>query len=450
MMKKEEALDDILFRALECALKEGANDARISLSTSLLNLVGVLNGKIDKIKTAMDRSLQLCLFVDGRYGTFSTNCTDKGPLEEFIRRSVAMVRILEKDPCRKLPAASRVASDAVSGMEAGIWDPSWAHSSMDKLRDLTLQSSLWDRKSSFEKGFRLLAEEGELSVNTSINSMVDSRGMHVCHMESSYDSGFEVTLETPDGELYEDYWWDSSPRLENFLESAPMVSAEAVKRAAVQIGRKPCPGGLYNMVVDRECSSRLLTPILNAISGSSIQQKNSFLLDSIGKKLFPGELSIIDEPRTYGATGAKFFDNEGVATYTLPIIEKGILKNYYINTYISEKTGLAPTVESWTRPVLKPFGGCKTMEDLMKKTGDGILVCGFNGGNFNSSTGDFSYGIEGFAFRDGVITHPVGEMLITGNLLTLWASLRATADDARLCNSKLIPTLAFSNVAFSA
>ena len=41
-------------------------------------------------------------------------------------------------------------------------------------------------------------------------------------------------------------------------------------------------------------------------------------------------------------------------------------------------------------------------------------------------------------------------MLITGNLLTLWNSLVAAGDDPRLCKSKLIPTLAFENVDFSA
>jgi Predicted Zn-dependent proteases and their inactivated homologs len=89
-------------------------------------------------------------------------------------------------------------------------------------------------------------------------------------------------------------------------------------------------------------------------------------------------------------------------------------------------------------------------DGIMKAVGDGILVTGFNGGNSNSVTGDFSFGIEGFLFRDGKIVHPVREMLITGNFLTLWNNLLAAGDDGRLCKSKLIPTLAFSSVDFSA
>ena len=450
MMDAQKNWTAVARKAMDTALHEGASAVRVSLNVSLLDLVGVLNGEIDKLKHALDCSLQLCLFVDGRYGTFSTNCLDETSMEAFIRSAVAMVRMLEKDPCRRLPEPGRTMKDAISGTEAGLWDPSWNEADTSFLREAALKSALWRNKEQYEKGFRLISEEGELSVNVSENIVVDSNGLFACHKETSFEAAFEVTIESPDGDHFEEYWWDSSPFREGFFEKAGKISEEAVRRAGSLLEPKAVPGGVYTMVLDRECASKLFSPILNALSGSSIQQKNSFLLDKIGEKLFPSELTVLDEPRTFGATGAKFFDSEGVAANTLPIIENGVLKNYFISTYISEKTGLKPNIESWTRPVLKPFGGCRTREDLIAKCGEGILVTGFNGGNFNSATGDFSYGVEGFAFHNGEITHPVREMLITGNLLSLWASLSATADDARLCNSKLIPTLAFLNVSFSA
>ena len=133
----------------------------------------------------------------------------------------------------------------------------------------------------------------------------------------------------------------------------------------------------------------------------------------------------------------------------MAIIEKGVIKTYFINSYIAGKLGTDPTIEDCTRPVILPVGGCKTRDDVLAKAGEGILVTGFNGGNSNSTTGDFSFGIEGFYFKDGIILHPVREMLITGNFITLWNNLFAAAEDARPCMSKIIPTLAFSNVDFS-
>ncbi len=117
---------------------------------------------------------------------------------------------------------------------------------------------------------------------------------------------------------------------------------------------------------------------------------------------------------------------------------------------MAAKTGEPPTVEDVIRPKIMPWPEPGlSREDIIRKCRNGILVTGFNGGNSNSSTGDYSFGIEGFAFKDGKITHPVSEMLMTGNLIDLWNSLTAAGDDARLCMSKLIPTLAFENVDFS-
>lgn len=91
-----------------------------------------------------------------------------------------------------------------------------------------------------------------------------------------------------------------------------------------------------------------------------------------------------------------------------------------------------------------------SLEDILKLCSSGIYVTGFNGGNCNPATGDFSFGIEGFAFSKGKITHPVREMLITGNIKTLWNNLLAAGNDPRSSARWQVPTLAFENVSFSA
>jgi hypothetical protein len=41
-------------------------------------------------------------------------------------------------------------------------------------------------------------------------------------------------------------------------------------------------------------------------------------------------------------------------------------------------------------------------------------------------------------------------MVVTGSFLELWSHLVACGDDARVCQARLVPTLAFSDVDFSA
>ena len=432
--------------SMEFALASGADKVRVTLNKSLMELFGMLNGELDKVTHAMDRSLQVSLFVDGRFGSFSTNRLEEEGLKAFILGALDTVRTLQPDAARDLPDPSRTAKDALTGRELDLYDPFHEGFTADKRRELALGSTLWSRKSELEKGFKLVSEEGEYSDSLFDSVVMDSNGLFARHTETTFGIAYEVTVEDPDGNRYASAWWDYAPRLEQILPSIGTCSETAVRRAAAQIGPQAHPGGKYDIVVSSECAFKFLTPVLSALNGYSVQQKNTFLLDKAGQRVFPECLTILDCPRTKGETGSRLYDTEGVATEEYPIIDKGVVTRYFVNTYIAGKTGMAPTIEDAIRPKVVPFGGCKTRDDLLRKVGSGILVTGFNGGNSNTSTGDFSYGIEGFAFEDGRITHPVREMLVTGNFTALWNRLIATADDARPCMTKKIPSLAFSQI----
>ena len=418
-------------KCLEKALALGASKIRITLSKSLMELFGTLDGVLDKVNHCMDRSMSVCLFVDGKYGTFSTNRLVMDELDGFLGDAVATVRMLAQDPCRDLPDINRTAKDAITGKELDLFDPSYPSVTPDQRLKMALEASVFEK----HKGEGLISEEGEYSDTIVDTLILDSNGLECRHTETSFEYGVEVTVKDSEGNRFSSYWWES------------------------------------------ENSSKLVNPIISALSAFSLQQKNSFMLDTLGKKVFPDWMNLVDRPREKGCSGSRLFDSEGVASKESPIIQNGVVKEYFVNTYMSNKMGIEPTKEDAMRPVLLPCmaPGLKpaspvpvvrqahqpasvegTMpykldrDAIMALVGDGILVTGFNGGNSNSATGDFSFGVEGFLFRDGKIVHPVREMLITGNLLTLWGNLLAAGDDVRLCRSKIIPSLAFKDVDFSA
>lgn len=427
--------------ALSLALQSGAAKARVTLTKSVTDLVGTRDGAIDKVTHSFDRSLSLALFVEGRFGTFSTNRLESGALREFVASAVAMTRTLVPDPARDLPDPERTAR---GHSDFGLYDPS-IDSVTEEDRIRAALDAVLNREGLEAK---VVSEEAEYSDSSSETLVLDSQGLDCLEKETSFDMGCEITVEDAGGDKFASYWWDASPRREG-LDSAS-CAATAYRRAADQIGPSPIGSVKTNLVVDSECASKLINPILTALSGYSLQHHNSFLLDSLGKKVFDDNVTLLDRPHEYGRPGCRMTDNEGVRTEDADIIRDGVISRYFINTYISRKTGLSPTVEDASRPVLVPTGGCKTLSELLSLTGEGILVTGFNGGNNNSSTGDFSYGVDGYVFRDGKIVHPVREVLITGNFLTLWNNLIATAEDARPCMSKVIPSLAFRDVDFSA
>ena len=136
-----------------------------------------------------------------------------------------------------------------------------------------------------------------------------------------------------------------------------------------------------------------------------------------------------------------------MATKKRTIIEGGVLKTYYIDTYYGNKLEMEPTSGGTTNLVFKP--GEKDLDGLLADIDRGILVTGFNGGNSNGSTGDFSFGIEGFLVEKGKLVQPVAEMNITGNFKQLWKDLVAVGSDVDTSRSWQLPSLVFDNVDFS-
>ena len=428
-------------QTLETARRLGAQKARATLSMSEEDLVATLDGEVDRVTHCADRSLALALFVNGRFGSYSTNKLEPEALEAFIAKAVEATRVLAVDPCRDLPDPARCCKDALTGDELGLTDPARERISPADRQRMALEASV------FSADKRIISEEGEYSDSVYETVVMDTNGLCCRHREMSFDYGVEITIESG-GEKYSGYWWDASSHLAEL--DAPACGRRALERAVGQIGSAPVKSGRYTAVIDAEMASKVVSPLLRALSAYSIQQNSSFLMDSVGKQVLPKGLTLLDVPRIPGQTCSKYFDSEGVATVEAPIVREGVVMEYFINTYMANKMQLAPTVEDATRPKVLPWPRAGLDRDaILRECGSGILVTDFNGGNSNPVTGDFSYGIEGYLFKDGRIVRPVSGMLMTGNFLTLWSRLLFAGDDARPCQTKLIPTLAFAEVDFS-
>lgn len=460
------------------ALDYGAQKVRITLNKSTMDLFATLNGSLDKVSHCLDRVLSICLFVDGRYGSFSINRLEENELKSFIVKAIDRVRMMAPDPSRDLPSPSRTEKGAISGNELGLYDPNYESVTAEERLKLALSAAVFEKysKASASTEFKLISEEGEYSDSVSDTLVIDSNDLNCRHFETSFDYGVCVSIEDIDGNKFSGYWWDSASTLAGLDIS--QCGDVAVRKAVECINPMAISGGKKVMVVDSEVAGKLVNPLVMALRGFSLQQNNSFLMDSLGKKLFGDGVTIMDECRCPGKGGSRLFDSEGVATKDVAIIDHGVVNEYFINTFIGKKMGMEPTIEDYTRLVVKPyltskledsaanqgiadaeaceitkktaFAGAISQKDILRLCGSGILVTGFNGGNNNSATGDFSYGIEGFAFENGVIVGPVREMLITGNFISLWNHLIAAGTDSRPCKINAIPTLAFSDVDFSA
>lgn len=465
--ENEKAIAD---RSVEMALAAGASAAQVTLDKAQTELIAHLDGELDNVRRTGDRALTFKLFVDGKYGVFSTNRIDGEDLEDMLHRAVENVRLLAPNPFRRLPDIADTAKDAIRGDEMELcWEGYDSVTGEQKLR-IARDTSVYEEamKGDIPEGmgdsskWKLISEETEYNNTFTDTYLTDSNGTRCRQMETSFEICSQCTVEDAAGVKVSGLWWDYD--ISPSFRDPKRCGWEAVRQAVMQIGASAQKSGHYTMVADRRVAGKLAAPIFKALGGRSVQQKSSFLAGTIDTKVFGDGLTFIDRPRAKGKCGSILFEQDGRACLDRDIIIDGVVKEYFINTYMSGKMGVPATSDTATRPVLLPYVSgdqafterlrsredCLELDDILKLSDDGILVTGFNGGNCNDATGDFSYGIEGFRFKGGKITSPVESMVITGNMIDLWNSLAAAGTDPMNGMSRQIPTLAFGDVAFSA
>lgn len=225
------------------------------------------------------------------------------------------------------------------------------------------------------------------------------------------------------------------------------IGKKALERAKQKINPKKISSGRYTVIIENRVAGNLLSPVYQALTGSSLYQKQSFLAGKISKPIASELLSVNDDPLIPSGAGSRLFDNEGFIAVKRPVIENGILKNYYIDNYYGKKLGLQPTSGSSSNLVFET--GKRNLGEMMNSIDKGVLITGFIGGNSNGSTGDFSYGIEGYLIQKGKIVHPVNEMNISGNMNQIWFNLVELGNDIRENESLRIPSLMLKDIELS-
>ncbi|MCF6357314.1 MAG: TldD/PmbA family protein [Draconibacterium sp.] len=424
--------------AMNHALENGAQQASVSISNSQSSSVEVRDEKIDKLEQATQSGLYIRLFVDGKYSAHSTNRIKKEGLARFIEEAIEGTKYLTEDEFRTLPAPELYYKGG--GKSLKTLDSEF--SKIDPQEKINLAFAI--EKEVLGKDERIISVSASYYDGLNERVMVTSNGFEGDTSSSYYGLNASVSVKSGDARP-ESYWGESAIFFDKLKKEE--IGKIALKRATDKIGQEKLESDKMSMVVENRQVGRIFGPLISALNGSAIQQKNSFLIDKLGEKVISDKLTLIDDPFIVSGRGSRLFDGEGLATKERKIFDKGVLKTYFIDTYYGKKLKMDPTGGGTTNLVFKT--GTKNIEGLVTSVKKGILVTGFNGGNSNGSTGDFSYGVEGFLIENGKLTQPVSEMNITGNMKDLWSNIGEIGNDVNKNSSWLTPSVLFEDVDFS-
>lgn len=419
---------------INTALDKGASQAAVYINDNSSRHIEIRGRQIDRLQESIGNSLSVDLYVDKKYSSHSTNLLKEKDLLKFINEAVKATRYLSEDEYRYLPEKDLYFSG--KGEDLKTLDPMLnSIGSKDKI-DIARRAE--DEVYGIDD--KIISVTSYYSDNVTNMILVDSNGFKGESGSSFTGIAAEVSVKDDKGRP-SDYWGEYSIFYDKLKKSG--IGLTAFDRAIRKSNPKKVRSGKYKIIVENLVSGTLLNPFISALLGSSIYQKNSFLTGKVNNRVASDKLSFYDDPLMISGFGSRHFDNEGLRSIKRDIVEQGILRNYYIDTYYGRKLNLAPTSGSSSNIVFRT--GTNDLDGLVSLVNKGILITGFNGGNCNGATGDFSYGIEGFYIEKGKIVHPVSEMNISGNMKDFWNSLAEVGNDPYLYSSRLTPSLVFED-----
>jgi PmbA protein len=232
--------------------------------------------------------------------------------------------------------------------------------------------------------------------------------------------------------MQRDHWY-SSDRNPKKLAQPEAVGQYAAERALARLHARKLTTRQCPVLFEAPLAIGLVGALVQAVSGGALYRKSSFMVDSLGKTIFPKHIQLVEDPHIIGATGSSPFDGEGVQTNKRDVVKNGVLQGYFLSTYSARKLGMKTTGNAggshnlfFTSQLTKPADDFVAM---LKKLGTGLLVTELMGQGVNYMTGDYSRGASGFWVENGVIQYPVEEITIAGNLAQMFQHIVAVGAD---------------------
>ena len=432
--------EDLVDTALSHAKKLGATDAAAEASEGCGLSVSVRKGELENVERNRDKSLGVTVYVGNRRGNASTSDFSLAAIERTVQAAYDIARFTAEDPVAGLPDAADIAP-ADTHRDLQLFHP-WAITSEEAAR-LALECEA----AALDTHKRITNSEGAgVSAQQSHFFSAHTRGFRGGYASSRHSMSVAPIASLPGrhAEMQRDAWYCSMRNAAD-LSAPALIGRYAAERALSRLGSRKIPTTQCPVLFESPLAAGLLGSFVQAVSGGSLYRKSSFLLDSLGKRVLPAHIDLIEDPFVLGGKGSSPFDEEGVRVSARKVVDAGRVEGYFLSTYSARKLGMKTTgnaggshnltlTSRHTRPG-------DDLDAMLKKLGTGLFVIELMGQGVNYVTGDYSRGASGFWVENGEIAFPVQEITIAGNLKDMLKGIQAVGADAYNYGAKTVGSI---------
>jgi len=429
---------DLVDAALAHAKKLGASDAGAEASEGCGLSVSVRRGDLENVERNRDKSLGVTVYMGNRRGNASTSDFSMRAIEQTVQAAFDIARFTAEDPVAGLPDEGDVVSLQEASRDLDLFHP-WTIQSPEAA-DLARAAEA----AAFDTDSRITNSEGA-SVSAQQSHFFSA---HTHGFRGGYASSRHTLSVSPiagfGDDMQRDYWF-SSQRRSMDLASPAAVGRYAAERSLSRLGSRKIATTECPVLFESPLASGLLGALVQAISGGALYRKSSFLLDSLGKRVLPKHIQLLEDPTIQRGKGSSPFDDEGVKVQARSVIEDGRVQGYFLGSYSARKLGMRTTGNAGgshnlvlTSSLTQPGDDLNAM---LAKLGTGLFVTELMGQGVNYVTGDYSRGASGFWVEQGRIVFPVQEITIAGNMKDMLAGIEAVGSDAYTYGAKTVGSI---------
>jgi PmbA protein len=415
-------LRDIVADLLGEAQRQGASAAEAGLSVDRGLSVTARLGEVETVEHHRGQGLGVTVYFGQRKGSASS--TDFAPeaVRDTVRAACRIARYAAEDEFAGLPERECLATEFP---DLDLYYP-WPISA-----DEAVDAVIACETAALRFHPDIVNSEGAtLNTHQGIRVLGNSLGFLHGYPASSHSLNCSVVGQRGESMQRDD--WFTVARAADDLESPEAVGRKAAERTlrrleARALSTRQCP-----VLFAPEVARGLLGHFIGAIRGGNLYRKSSFLLDSLGKAIFPPFVRITEQPHLPRALGSAPYDSEGVATRPHHLVRDGVVESYVLSSYSARKLGLKTTGNAGGVHNLVIEPGLLDQDGLLREMGSGLLVIELMGEGVNPVSGDYSRGAAGFWVENGKIQYPVEEITIAGNLRDMYRTIRAVGNDVDL------------------
>nr|WP_314488412.1 metalloprotease PmbA [uncultured Kingella sp.] len=422
--------------ALDLAKQKGATAAEVDLSESLGQSVQVRWREIEQIEYQQDQSLDITVFVGHSKGRASTADLSPQALASTVQAACDIARYTAADPFAGIADANLMATHIADLDRYHEWDLS---------SENAIAIAKECEEAALSADSRISNSEGA-SINTSHFQFVYANSHGFCqHQRGTRHSLSCSVVASDENGMERDYWYDIACDRQD-LDTTAHIGSTAAERATRRLSPQTVATGNYPILFDAAVAGSLIGHIVGGLNGGALYRQSSFLQDSIGTQILPDFISLREEPHIPRALGSTYFDSEGVATHPRFVIENGIVRGYFLDSYSARKLNQTSTGNAGGAHNLYLTATAESQAQMLNQMGTGLLITELMGQGVNMLTGDYSRGAAGFWVENGIISHPVSGITIAGSLKEMLQNIIATGNDFRRNASSKIGSILISNM----